>query len=135
MTGTARAAICIAATGLAACGAATARPAAHVVSAGESEWKIGLAPRQAPHGQTTFRVVNKGDAPHEFVVMKTPRAAAKLPMRGKVAREAGVVGEVELPRHATAKTLRATLGRGHYVIICNLPGHYRKGMYADFVVR
>ena len=28
-----------------------------------------------------------------------------------------------------------TLAPGHYVVICNLPGHYASGMHADLTVR
>ena len=28
-----------------------------------------------------------------------------------------------------------TLKKGHYVLICNLPGHYSGGMRSDFTVR
>jgi uncharacterized cupredoxin-like copper-binding protein len=106
-----------------------------VVFVGESEWKIGVAARRAPDGPVGFRVVNKGDARHELVVIRTSRAAAKLPMKGAVASEAGAVGEVEGLRHGQTKTLRAKLAPGHYALICNLPGHYRRGMFADFAVR
>jgi uncharacterized cupredoxin-like copper-binding protein len=56
-------------------------------------------------------------------------------MKGAVASEAGAVGEVEGLRHGQTKTLRAKLAPGHYALICNLPGHYRRGMFADFAVR
>jgi uncharacterized cupredoxin-like copper-binding protein len=28
-----------------------------------------------------------------------------------------------------------TMKRGHYALICNLPGHYKTGQFADFYVR
>ncbi len=34
-----------------------------------------------------------------------------------------------------ARTLNLVLKRGHYALICNLPGHYKTGQFADFYVR
>ena len=31
--------------------------------------------------------------------------------------------------------MNLTLKPGHYSLICNLPGHYRTGQFADFYVR
>ena len=28
-----------------------------------------------------------------------------------------------------------SLAKGHYSLICNLPGHYSQGQFADFYVR
>ncbi len=37
------------------------------------------------------------------------------------------------PRSVVAGRWR--LKKGHYALICNLPGHYQGGMHADFTVR
>jgi uncharacterized cupredoxin-like copper-binding protein len=34
-----------------------------------------------------------------------------------------------------ARVLVLTMKRGHYALICNLPGHYKTGQFADFYVR
>ncbi|MEA2312683.1 MAG: hypothetical protein QOE28_2651, partial [Solirubrobacteraceae bacterium] len=34
-----------------------------------------------------------------------------------------------------AKALTLNLKPGHYALICNLPGHYTAGMYADLTVK
>jgi uncharacterized cupredoxin-like copper-binding protein len=34
-----------------------------------------------------------------------------------------------------AKTLALNLAPGHYALVCNLPGHYKAGMYADLTVK
>jgi uncharacterized cupredoxin-like copper-binding protein len=35
----------------------------------------------------------------------------------------------------TSKDLTTTLEPGHYVIVCNLPMHYRSGMRTPFTVK
>jgi uncharacterized cupredoxin-like copper-binding protein len=34
----------------------------------------------------------------------------------------------------TTKTLTIDLAPGHYVFLCNLPGHYQSGMHVDVTV-
>jgi uncharacterized cupredoxin-like copper-binding protein len=85
-------------------------------------------------GRVTFKVHNAGAITHEFVVLRTTTPAAGL-LKGGAASEAGNVGELgELKSRAT-KTVALNLKAGHYALICNLPGHYQAGQYADFVVR
>lgn len=85
-------------------------------------------------GTVTFTVRNVAGAEHELVVLRTSRRAARLPVRNGRASEAGKVGEVEVAGHRT-RTLRLRLGKGHYALICNIPGHYQAGMRKDFTVR
>lgn len=33
-----------------------------------------------------------------------------------------------------SKTLTLKLDKGRYALICNIPGHYAAGMFADFTV-
>ncbi len=56
-------------------------------------------------------------------------------MDGAQASEKGAVGEVEDLGQGDTKKLTLNLKKGHYALICNLPGHYKGGMYADFTVR
>ncbi len=44
------------------------------------------------------------------------------------------VGETGDLRTGTTKTITIDLKPGHYVFMCNLPGHYALGMHADFTV-
>ena len=77
---------------------------------------------------------NDGAIRHELVVIRTDKWAGGL-LKGKEASEAGAVDEIgDLPSGAT-KRLALNLKPGHYALICNLPGHYKGGMFADFTVR
>jgi len=100
-----------------------------------SEFKVSPSPKSVSHGKVTFTVKNKGDMEHELAVIKTTKSASKLPVSGNRASEKGSVGEVEDIASGKSKKLTLNLKKGHYVLICNIPGHYKAGMYADFTVR
>lgn len=102
---------------------------------GVREWVISPAPARLTAGKITFVVTNRGKVTHEFVVLRTDVAPAKLPVKNGRASEKGQKGEIgNLPAGAT-KRLTLTLPKGKYVLICNLSGHYRAGQHAALVVR
>lgn len=92
------------------------------------------SPTSAKAGEVTFNVDNAGSMTHELVVMKTDTKAADLPTKDGEAVESNVIGETGDMAAGTKKTLTVTLQKGHYVLLCNLPGHYAGGMYKDFTV-
>lgn len=141
-------------TGVAACGgssdsaastaagtAATATTAAQtattvaVTMGSPKEFSMVPAAASAPAGKVTFDVKNAGSMVHEFVVIKTPNDAGKLPVKNGEASEAGAVGEIADMKAGTQKSVTLDLKPGHYAFICNLPGHYLGGMYANFEVK
>ena len=61
--------------------------------------------------------------------------AGRQPAQGQGGDESGDVGEIGPVPAGQARTLTLTLKRGHYSLICNLPGHYVAGQFADFYVR
>ena len=100
-----------------------------------SDFKVAPAASSTGHGKVTFRVNNSAGMEHEMVVIKTSRKAASLPTSsGGKASEKGSVGEVEVGAHKT-RSLTLNLKKGHYALICNIGGHYKAGMHADFTVR
>jgi uncharacterized cupredoxin-like copper-binding protein len=100
-----------------------------------TDYAFTLSQASAKNGKVTFRMTNSGSLVHEFVVVQTDLAANMLPMNadGNVDEEKlksmGEQGDIE-----TGKTLDLTLDLhpGRYLIICNLPGHFQRGMYAEF---
>ena len=38
-------------------------------------------------------------------------------------------------RAGASKTVALSLPPGHYVLLCNLPAHYKSGQYAAFTVK
>jgi uncharacterized cupredoxin-like copper-binding protein len=100
-----------------------------------SEFKVSPSPKTVSHGKVTFNVKNKGDMEHELVVIKTSKSASKLSMSGNRASEKGAVGEIEDVAGGKSKKGSFNLKAGHYVLICNIPGHYKAGMRSDFTVK
>ena len=112
-------------------GAVTSKP---LVAVTVDAFSVFPATQGAPRGKVRFVVTNTGTFEHEFVVLKTAKPAGNL-LKGKEANEAGNVGEIGGIPAGQARTLNLVLKRGHYALICNLPGHYAAGQFADFYVR
>ena len=85
-------------------------------------------------GKVTFVVRNAGTMEHEFVVLRTDRHHHLLSMKSQQASEVGAKGEIEEFAAGRTKRLTLTLKPGKYVLLCNLPGHYKRGQFAAFVV-
>ena len=92
-------------------------------------------PAKVAAGKVTFVVRDVGHLKHEFVVIKTKRAASKLPVKGTRAVETGRVGKIAAFGPGQTKKLTLTLKPGHYALICNLPAHYKTGQHVDFTVK
>jgi len=109
------------------------------IGATEVDYKITLDESSAPAGDVTFDITNDAEQTHEFVVFKTDLPEDQLPTNadGDVDEEGeGVthIDEVEDITAGSTESLSVTLDAGSYVVLCNLPGHYRQGMHASFTV-
>ncbi len=98
------------------------------------EFKV-IAPATIKAGRVRLSVTNKGQLHHQLVVLRTPTPAAKLATNGMTAVETGKVGEIAMLEPGQTRTLTLRLEPGHYVLLCNLPGHYKAGQRADLAVR
>ncbi len=112
-------------------------PDAPVIDVALTEWALAPDAATAEAGPVTFSARNEGKAAHELVVVKTDTAADKLEAKnGKVDEDTAgeMIGEIE--QFDAGKTLAKTfdLVPGHYVLLCNIEGHYGSGMHADFTV-
>jgi uncharacterized cupredoxin-like copper-binding protein len=102
-----------------------------------SDYKVELGSTSAPAGDITFNVTNDAEQKHEFVVFKTDLAPDQLPLNadGDVDEEGeGVthIDEIGGVPGGSSDSLSVNLEAGGYVLICNLPGHYKQGMHAAF---
>ena len=94
-----------------------------------------------PAGTVSFRVLNQGPTTHELIVVRTDRDPDKLPLQrdGLTVDEEGpgveLLGEAEGLDIDDRETMDLGLAPGHYVMYCNLEGHYLGGMYAALTVR
>jgi plastocyanin len=106
------------------------------IGATEKDFAISLASSSAAAGDVSFDITNEGPSAHEFVVIASDLAPDALPVEDAEVQEdtVEVVGEQEDIAPSTTATLTLELDAGSYVVICNLPGHYEKGMYAGLTV-
>ena len=116
--------------------APTANPADPSVSL--YEWKV-IAPATLKAGKTTFNISNFGTVPHELLMFKSPLAAAKYPVdaAGNIKEEGAGVdlfsdGENIDPSGSQARTV--DLAPGTYLFVCNIPGHFKNGMFTVVTV-
>jgi uncharacterized cupredoxin-like copper-binding protein len=107
---------------------------AHASAVTLSEFNVAPKPTEVASGRVTFNVSNAGRVEHEFVVLKTSKPASDLLKNGR-ADETGNVGEIGSVKPGQTKALNLDLAAGHYALICNLPGHYAAGQYADLTVK
>lgn len=101
------------------------------------EWDIlPLTATKTDATRVTFVVRNGGKLTHEFVVLRTAKAAGSLAApNAREAPETGAVGEIGEIKPGETKRLTLNLKKGHYSLICNLPFHYGRGQFVDFYVR
>ncbi|MBK5233193.1 MAG: hypothetical protein JJE13_09465 [Thermoleophilia bacterium] len=113
----------------------TAPANAEIVQVSMVEMAFKVDPSTVKAGNVTFDMSNDGTVPHELVVIKTNTKAGDLPTDSSgEASEAGAVGEAEVDSGKTDE-LTLKLASSHYALICNLPGHYKAGMYSDINVK
>jgi uncharacterized cupredoxin-like copper-binding protein len=107
------------------------------VNASLGEYFIKLDKTSIPTGQVRFNVSNDGKIKHEFVILKTNIAPGKLPLKDGDANEETAESPGEVPGIASGKkkTLDVVLKPGKFVLLCNLPGHYKAGQYTGITVK
>jgi len=99
-----------------------------------------------PHGTVSFLVTNDGSIDHEMVLLplagSQTAGARSAGSDGKI-NEAGSLGEASKTNGSSAGDgiapgasgwVTLTLAPGHYELVCNLPRHYRAGMYTQLNV-
>ena len=101
------------------------------------DYSVVLSPATVKSGTVKIAVQNSGGMAHEFDLIKTDLAADKLPIDGGAgkAKEDGLVKQVLNIGVGKVAVVTADLAAGHYVIICNVAGHYQLGMRADLTVQ
>ena len=109
------------------------------------DFSVNPSTDQATAGRVTLVAVNQGKQIHELVILKTDLSPAALP-RIKAKDEKGIaseylvneddarietIDEIEEFQAGTSQKKTVVLEPGHYVLFCNIPGHYDKGMYTS----
>jgi uncharacterized cupredoxin-like copper-binding protein len=100
---------------------------------------------QAKVGWLTLEAVNEGMSMHELVILKTDLNPAELPRKEAKDHQELVqeylvneddarvetIDEIEEFPVGTSQVKNVFFEPGHYVLFCNIPGHYDKGMYTS----
>ena len=108
--------------------------------------RVSLDRASVPPGQVSFVVTNLGHLLHELLILPLPEGQAPgTRTSGPDGRidEAGLLGEASsscddgegpgiVPGASSWVTI--DLGPGRYELVCNYPGHYAAGMYAELRV-
>lgn len=109
------------------------------ITAEVEEWDVEVDAQNAKAGAVTFNVTNDGKIKHEFVVVKTDLPVGEIPIGpdnvfDEENPDVEVVDEIEEFDAGTTQTLEVDLEPGAYQLVCNLPDHYKNGMYREFTV-
>jgi uncharacterized cupredoxin-like copper-binding protein len=105
------------------------------------DFKVQEDAAVVPAGTVSFRIHNQGPTTHQLLVVRTDHAPDKLPLQrdGLTVNEDApgmdFLDEAQGLDIDDRKTLVLRLAPGHYVLYCNLEGHYLGGMYAALTVR
>ena len=118
--------------------AAVSAPSASGASVSLTEWSVTVS-GTIKSGKTALRITNVGVAPHELLVFKSDRDPSAYPTdaAGDIKEEgAGVTlvsdGDNIDPGGSQARTV--TLAPGKYLFVCNIPGHFKQGMFSVVTV-
>ncbi len=116
----------------------SAAPGAHVVSL--SEWKVSVTSSLSAQ-KLTFQVANAGSQQHELLVFKSDLDPSRYPAESSGAIQEDGPGISKIsdgdnldPGKSQARTVDLTKP-GKYLFVCNLPGHFKLGMYAVVEVK
>jgi len=103
-----------------------------------TEWKVIVA-GTIKSGKIDLAISNIGAIPHELLVFKSNRDPSAYPTdaAGNIKEEgAGVAlvsdGDNIDPGGSQARTI--SLAPGKYLFVCNIPGHFKAGMFAVVTV-
>ncbi len=97
------------------------------------EWKVIVA-STIKSGTSTFKISNFGTAPHELLMFKSDLDPSAYPTNaaGDIEEDgAGVtlVSDGENIDPGGSQERAVDLAPGTYLFVCNIPGHFKEGMF------
>jgi uncharacterized cupredoxin-like copper-binding protein len=111
---------------------------APVIQVTERDFRIDVSPAHVAAGDVTLQVRNAGPDRHELLVI--PYAGGRLPLSpdGLTLDETlfknSEPGSLEPAQPGSTRRLSVRLAPGHYLLFCNMEGHFMAGMSAQLVV-
>lgn len=127
-------------TGTASRFAAAPAPAATVGPVALSDFHVEAASTAVGPGRTTFQITNGGAVEHELLVFRSDLAPTAYPLKdGNIDEESPRITKVSdgdnlLPGSSQTRTVDLSTA-GTYLFVCNLPGHFKAGMFTVVTVR
>ena len=120
---------------------APAQAGKNTVNVVETDFHIAMNQTVLPaNTRITFVVHNTGPSPHELIIVKAPSSGSNLPLKPDAdvnEKMSGLTSELDSGSSLApgeTRTLTADMPAGHYIAVCNLPGHYKLGMRVDLLV-
>jgi uncharacterized cupredoxin-like copper-binding protein len=117
----------------------TVAPPASAPTVSLAEFKV-TTPTDVPAGKFQYTILNNGTVQHELLVFHTTIAAAQLPLGadGNILENAPGLNKISDgdnidPGKGQTRTIDLSQP-GTYVFVCNLPGHYKAGMFTRVTV-
>jgi uncharacterized cupredoxin-like copper-binding protein len=116
-------------------------PTTSVVTGGTivlSEWKVDTA-STIKAGKSTFTISNAGTIAHELLIFKSDKAPSAYPTdaAGDIVEDGAGVdlsSDGDNIDPAGSQTRSVTLAPGTYLFVCNIPGHFKSGMFTVVTV-
>jgi uncharacterized cupredoxin-like copper-binding protein len=118
--------------------AAPSASAATGASVSLTEWKVTVT-GTIKSGKTDLTITNAGATPHELLVFKSDLKPSAYPTdpAGDIKEEgAGVklVSDGDNIDPTGTQTRTVDLAPGKYLFVCNIPGHFKQGMFTAVTV-
>jgi uncharacterized cupredoxin-like copper-binding protein len=116
----------------------TTAPAPRRLIVVEHDFGLATSTGTLSGGSVEFSIANQGPSSHELLAFRTDLPEDQMPLGPD-----GRINEDAIPKvvdtgtdiaAGTQRQLTAPLAPGRYVLVCNLPGHYKLGMHAVITV-
>src|SRR5262249_55917062 len=104
-----------------------------------TEWKVEV-PSTLPHGQYAITITNNGSMEHELLVFKSELYPAQYPVdaTGNIQEDGPGITKISdgdnIDRGKSQTRTVDLTQPGLYLFACNLPGHFKQGMYTVVTV-
>ena len=119
---------------VASCGAPETLPPDVTVTVELRDYSVRVTPATVKAGAQKIGIRNAAGMVHEFELIRTDLAPDKLPVEDAKAKLDGLVKQVLNIAPGKVAVVNADLAPGHYVVICDVAGHYQLGMHAELRV-
>ena len=120
--------------------AASATPAESPGPVTLSEFKVQTAATTVAPGKVTFQISNAGRVQHELLVFRSDLPPSAYPLKdGNIDEEGPGITKVSDGDNldpGVTQTRTVDLSQpGTYLFVCNLPGHFKAGMYQAVTIK